>query len=121
MITESGRVFAAGDNRAGKTSASSSSALQPCNGSPVEIVMPFRAGSATERVRAVALANSDEYTAFILGDNGIVYSLGLNGNGQLGKGNVDAGVTFSGDTLTSAGSPAKVPTSIIMPRISVSF
>ncbi|MNQ10787.1 Regulator of chromosome condensation (RCC1) repeat protein [compost metagenome] len=121
VITESGRVFAAGDNRAGKTSASSSSALQPCNGSPVEIVMPFRAGSATERVRAVALANSDEYTAFILGDNGIVYSLGLNGNGQLGKGNVDAGVTFSGDTLTSAGSPAKVPTSIIMPRISVSF
>ncbi|MNH33320.1 hypothetical protein D3C79_938230 [compost metagenome] len=83
--------------------------------------MPLRPGSSTERVRAVALANSDEYTAFILGDNGVVYSLGLNGNGQLGKGNIDGGVTFSGDTLTNAGTPSKVPVSIIMPRISVSF
>lgn len=121
VITESGKVFAAGDNRAGKTSANTSSALQACNGTPVQIVMPLRAGSATERVKAVALANSDEYTAYILGDNGVVYSVGLNGNGQLGKGNVDGGVTFSGDTLTNAGSPSKVPTSIVMPRISVSF
>lgn len=121
VITESGKVFAAGDNRAGKTSANASSALQACNGTPVEIVMPLRAGSATERVKAVALANSDEYTAFILGDNGVVYSVGLNGNGQLGQGNVDGGVTFSGNTLTNAGSPSKVPTSIVMPRISVSF
>ncbi|MNT19705.1 Regulator of chromosome condensation (RCC1) repeat protein [compost metagenome] len=121
VITESGKVFAAGDNRAGKTSANAGSALQACNGTPVEIVMPLRPGSSTERVRAVALANSDEYTAFILGDNGVVYSLGLNGNGQLGKGNIDGGVTFSGDTLTNAGTPSKVPVSIIMPRISVSF
>lgn len=121
VITESGKVFAAGDNRTGKTSANASSTLQACNGTPVEIVMPFRAGSVTERVKAVALANSDEYTAFILGDNGVAYSIGLNGNGQLGKGNVDAGVTFSGDTLTSAGSPAKIPVSVVMPRVSVSF
>ncbi len=121
VITESGKVFAAGDNRSGKTSANGSSALQACNGTPVEIVMPLRTGSTTDRVEAVALANSDEFTAYILGDNGTVYALGLNGNGQLGKGDVDGGVTFSGDTLTNAGVPAKVPVSIVMPRISVSF
>lgn len=120
VITETGRVFAAGDNRGGKL-GNASVPLQACNGTPVELVMPFRAGSVTERVKAVALANSDEYTAFVLGDNGVVYSVGLNGNGQLGKGDVDSGVTFSGDTLTSAGTPARAPVSIIMPRMSVSF
>lgn len=119
VITESGRVFAAGDNKAGKLGTNGT--LQVCNGTPGEVVMPLRPGSSTDRVKAVALANSDEYTAYILGDNGIVYSVGLNGNGQLGKGTVDGGVTFSGDTLTNPGTPAKTPVNIIMPRVSVSF
>jgi alpha-tubulin suppressor-like RCC1 family protein len=37
-------------------------------------------------VKAVAIANSDEYSAFILGDNGRVYAVGRNNTGQLGDG-----------------------------------
>jgi alpha-tubulin suppressor-like RCC1 family protein len=77
ILTESGKVFAAGDNRFGKLGTNHP--LQACNVDPREVVMP-------NGVKAVALANSDEYTAYILGDNGRLYAVGRNDMGQLGDG-----------------------------------
>jgi alpha-tubulin suppressor-like RCC1 family protein len=83
-ITVSGKVFAAGDNTYGKLGTTHP--LQACNPAPREVQMPLIPGSATQRVRAVALANGDEYTAYILGDNGRLYGMGKNDLGQIGDG-----------------------------------
>ena len=92
VITTSGEVYAAGDNTYGKLGTNA--ALQACNPTYAKVQLP--AG-----VKAVALANGDEYTAFILGDNNKVYSMGRNNNGQLGNG-----------TLTNS----KVPVEVKLPR-----
>lgn len=84
VITTNGNVYAAGDNTYGKLG--SGTAKVACNSTPRQVLMPFRPGSTTERVKAVALANNDEYTAFILGDDGRVYAMGRNNQGQLGDG-----------------------------------
>ena len=84
VITQSGKVFAAGDNTYGKLGTSHP--LTSCNSTPREVLMPFRPNGSTERVKAVALANNDEYTSFILGDDGLVYAMGRNNNGQIGDG-----------------------------------
>lgn len=105
VITQTGRVFAAGDNTRGKLG--SNSPLQACNGTPTEFLLPFRPGSSTERIKAVAIANNDEYTSFVLGDDGKVYSAGDNSNGQLG--------------VDSAISNTSTPLVVKIPRVSVSF
>lgn len=105
IITQTGRVFAAGDNTRGKLG--SNSPLQACNGTPTELVLPFRPGSSTERVKAVAIANNDEYTSFVLGDDGRVYSAGDNSNGQLG--------------VDSTAANTAIPLVVKIPRVSVSF
>lgn len=77
VITTLGNVFAAGDNRYGKLGTGAP--LQACNGTFAKVQLPVG-------VKAKALANADEYTMFILGDNGKVYAMGRNNNGQLGDG-----------------------------------
>jgi hypothetical protein len=77
VIMQNGDVYAAGDNTYGKLGTGGT--LQACNASYSKVQLP--AG-----VKAAALANNDEYSAFILGDNGKVYAMGRNNNGQLGDG-----------------------------------
>lgn len=77
IITTLGNVYAAGDNTYGKLGRGG--ALTSCNSTFEKVQLP--AG-----VKAVALANGDEYTMFVLGDNGRVYAMGRNNNGQLGDG-----------------------------------
>jgi len=77
FITTAGSVFSAGDNRYGKLGRNAP--LQACNPTPDRVLLPGG-------VKAVALANTDEYTAYILGDNGKVYAMGRNHLGQLGDG-----------------------------------
>lgn len=105
VFTDTGKVFSAGDNSRGKLG--SNLPFQACNGTPNEVLLPFRPGSTTERVKAVAIANNDEYTSYILGDDSKVYSSGDNSNGQLG---VD-------DTMANT----PVPLAAKVPRIGVSF
>jgi hypothetical protein len=103
VMTTSGKVYAAGDNTYGKLGTGA--AYAGCNSTPAQVLMPFRPGSVTQRVQAVALANGDEYTAFILGDDGRVYAMGRNNQGQLGDG-----------TTTNRNTPveAKIPRQAIM-------
>ena len=77
VITASGDAYAAGDNTYGKLGTGA--AYGPCNPTFMRVLLP--AG-----VKATAVASGDEYTTFILGDNGRVYSMGRNNNGQLGNG-----------------------------------
>ncbi len=77
VLTTAGNAYAAGDNTYGKLGTGGP--LQACNGTYAKVQLP--AG-----VKATAVANGDEYTTFILGDNGKVYSMGRNNNGQLGDG-----------------------------------
>lgn len=77
VMTTAGNVYAAGDNTYGKLGTGGP--LQACNSSFAKVQLP-------NGVKAVTLANTDEYTSFILGDNGSVYAIGRNNNGQLGDG-----------------------------------
>lgn len=77
VITTVGDAFSAGDNTYGKLGTGGP--LQACNSSFAKVQLPVG-------VKAVAVANGDEYTTFILGDNGKVYAMGRNNNGQLGDG-----------------------------------
>lgn len=77
VITSIGNVYAAGDNTYGKLGTGA--ALGSCYKSFAKVILP-------SGVKAVALANGDEYSAFILGDNGKVYGVGRNNTGQLGDG-----------------------------------
>ncbi|HEX7658421.1 MAG TPA: hypothetical protein VF444_02990 [Pseudonocardiaceae bacterium] len=77
VITMAGDAYAAGDNTYGKLGTGGP--LQSCNSTFQRVQLPTG-------VRAVAVANGDEYTTFILGDDGNVYAMGRNNNGQLGNG-----------------------------------
>lgn len=77
VITTDGNAWAWGDNTYGKLGIGA--AYQTCVSTPTKVQLP--AG-----VKAVSAANGDEYSAFILGDNGKVYAMGRNNNGQLGDG-----------------------------------
>lgn len=77
LITTAGNAYSAGDNTYGKLGTGG--ALQACNPNFAKVQLP--AG-----VKAVAVANGDEYSTFILGDNGKVYAMGRNNTGQLGDG-----------------------------------
>lgn len=77
VITVGGDVYAAGDNTYGKLGTGTP--LTSCNSTFKRVLLP--AG-----VKGVAVANGDEYSSFILGDNGKVYGMGRNNTGQLGDG-----------------------------------
>lgn len=77
VIDKDGNAYAAGDNTYGKLGTGAD--YQPCNSSFKKVKMP--AG-----VKAVELANGDEYSAFILGDDSNLYAMGRNNQGQLGNG-----------------------------------
>ncbi len=77
LITTAGNAYSAGDNTYGKLGTGAS--LGSCRPNFTKVQLP--AG-----VKAQAVANGDEYTTFILGDNGKIYSMGRNHNGQLGNG-----------------------------------
>jgi alpha-tubulin suppressor-like RCC1 family protein len=77
VITTAGNVYAAGDNSYGKLGTGAG--FGACNPNFAKVQLP--AG-----VKATALANGDEYSMFILGDNGKVYGMGRNHEGQLGDG-----------------------------------
>lgn len=77
VITVAGDVYAAGDNTYGKLGRGGT--LQACNSGFARVQLPVG-------VKATALTNTDEFTMFILGDNGKVYGVGRNNNGQLGDG-----------------------------------
>lgn len=81
VITTAGNVWAWGDNTYGKLGTGAP--LQGCNPTPAKVQLP-------SGVKAVALSNGDEYTSYILGDNGQIYASGRNSNGQLGDGSTDA-------------------------------
>lgn len=92
VITDSGDAYSAGDNTYGKLGTNGT--LQACNSTFTKVQLP-------SGVKATAVANGDEYTTFILGDNGRVYAMGRNNNGQLGNG-----------TTTDS----KVPVEVLVPR-----
>ncbi len=77
MISTDGNVWAWGDNTYGKLGTGGP--LQICNPTPARVQLP-------SGVKAITLSGSDEYTMYILGDNGKVYAMGRNHNGQLGDG-----------------------------------
>lgn len=77
VITTSGDAYSAGDNTYGKLGTGGG--LGSCNPTFAKVALPVG-------VHALAVANSDEYTTFILGDDGNVYAMGRNNNGQLGNG-----------------------------------
>lgn len=77
VITTGGDAYAAGDNTYGKLGTGGIPG--PCN-------FVFKPVQLPSGVHAVAIANSDEYTSFVLSDNGRVYAMGRNNNGQIGDG-----------------------------------
>lgn len=77
VLMTNGDVYAAGDNRYGKLGTGA--ALTACNPNFARVDLPTGVGG-------VAIANGDEYTAYVLGDNGKVYAMGRNNFGQLGNG-----------------------------------
>ena len=77
VIDKNGAVYAAGDNTYGKLGTGA--AYEPCNSLFKKVQMP-------SGVKAVAVANADEYTAYILGDDDNLYAMGRNNEGQLGNG-----------------------------------
>jgi alpha-tubulin suppressor-like RCC1 family protein len=97
VITTAGNVWAWGDNTYGKLGTGAP--YQACNPTPTKVALP--AG-----VKAVDIANGDEFTAYILGDNGKAYAMGRNNNGQLGNG-----------TTTNS----NVPVEIKIPRQEIVF
>ena len=77
VIDWQGNAYSAGDNSYGKLGTGA--ALGSCNPTFRPIKLPIG-------VSAVAVTNGDEYTAFILGSDGNLYSMGRNHQGQLGNG-----------------------------------
>ena len=81
VITKSGRVMGSGRNEFGKlgngTIGDAANGYRQCG--TVEFQLP--AG-----VKAVNLSARDEFTAYVLGDDGKIYAAGRNNNGQIGDG-----------------------------------
>lgn len=77
VVTTAGNAYTAGDNRYGKLGRNAP--LNDCSPTFGKVTLP---GGA----KALAIANGDQYTAYILGDDGKVYAMGRNNNGQLGNG-----------------------------------
>lgn len=87
VITKSGKVYGAGVNGYGKLGNGTTSSAQ---GSVVQMNLP--AG-----VKALDMSTRDEYTTYVLGDNGNIYATGWNDNGQLGIGSMSP--TFTSNPL----------------------
>lgn len=77
VIDWQGNAYAAGDNSYGKLGTGAP--LGSCNPTYRPVQLPSGVG-------AVAVANGDEYTAFILGSDNNLYAMGRNHQGQLGNG-----------------------------------
>ena len=88
VIDRDGIAYAAGDNTYGKLGTGA--AYGACNSTFKKVRLP-------SGVKAVAVANADEYTAYILGDDDSLYAMGRNNEGQLGNG-----------TTTNSNVPVKV-------------
>ena len=76
VITRSGKVFGAGRNEFGKLGNGTASNVQ-CQ----VVQMQLPAG-----VKAIDMSTRDEYSTYVLGDDGNVYATGRNNVGQLGDG-----------------------------------
>ncbi|NCC19480.1 hypothetical protein EOM33_00260 [Candidatus Saccharibacteria bacterium] len=87
VITKSGKVYGAGVNGYGKLGNGTTSSAQ---GSVVQMNLP--AG-----VKALDMSTRDEYTTYVLGDNGNIYATGWNDSGQLGIGSMSP--TFTSNPL----------------------
>ncbi len=91
VITESGRVFSAGRNIYGKFGNLGQPGSNG-NGSGLgDSANSYRTCHITEfklpvGVKALDMSTRDEYTTYVLGDNGQVYAAGRGNNGQLGNG-----------------------------------
>lgn len=83
VITKSGQVYGAGRNAYGKLGSGSlgdaSNSYRQC--ATVRFQLP--AG-----VSAVDMSTRDEFSTYVLGSNGVLYSVGRNDNGQLGNGSL---------------------------------
>ena len=81
VITKSGRVMGSGLNQYGKLGngalGDAANGYRQCG--TVEFKLPVG-------VKAVSLSARDEYTAYVLGDDGNIYASGRNNNGQIGDG-----------------------------------
>ncbi len=81
VITKNGRIFGSGRNEFGKlgsgTLGDSSNDYRQCT---------LQQFSLPAGVKAVDMSTRDEYTTYVVGDNGVVYAAGLNNNGQVGDG-----------------------------------
>ena len=97
VIDKNGNAYAAGDNTYGKLGTGA--APSACNSS-------FRRVQLPSGVTAEAVANGDEYSAFILGSDGNLYAMGRNNEGQLGNG-----------TTTDS----NVPVRVLIPRESTLY
>ncbi len=78
IIADDGQVYGAGANTYGKLGNNNMSATQ-CG----VVKMQLPAG-----VKAIDMSTRDEYSTYVLGDNGRVYATGRNNLGQLGDGTV---------------------------------
>ena len=101
VITKSGKVYGAGTNEFGKlgngrssgvTGVPSECAPRNCNKESDAQLMNLPAG-----VKALDMSTRDEYTTYVLGDNGNIYATGWNDNGQLGIGSMSP--TFTSNPL----------------------
>ena len=87
FITKSGKVFGAGRNQFGKLgngSVGGGTDFAQC--ATVQFALP--AG-----VTAMGLSARDEFTTYVLGNNGRIYAAGRNNLGQLGNGSSTASAT----------------------------
>jgi len=103
VITKSGKVYGAGTNEFGKlgngrssgvTGVPSECAPRSCHKESDAQLMILPAG-----VKAIDMSTRDQYTTYVLGDDGNVYSAGRNNNGQLGIGTVNSDVNFTPDRV----------------------
>ena len=101
VITKSGKVYGAGTNEFGKlgngrssgvTGVPSECAPRNCNKESDAQLMNLPAG-----VKALDMSTRDEYTTYVLGDNGNIYATGWNDSGQLGIGSMSP--TFTSNPL----------------------
>lgn len=76
VITQSGRVVGSGQNTYGKLG----------NGKTAPSHYTLNYFQLPAGVKAIDMATRDEFTTYVVGDNGKIYAAGLNANGQLGNG-----------------------------------
>lgn len=98
VITRSGKVYGAGVNEFGKLGKGTLSGIGVGSGCPNSSLCECPMSTICNKegatqlmqlpagVKAVDMSTRDEYTTYVLGNNGNVYASGWNSNGQLGTG-----------------------------------